>query len=78
MIRYPSGRGGCYRCKAGNEQHRELVAGHGLCGVDRADPGRCMSGFRASRDTTELGVRQAAREVVYRKNERGKMVLGKG
>ena len=54
------------------------MAGHGLCGVDRADPGRCMSGFRASRDTTELGVRQAAREVVYRKNERGKMVLGKG
>lgn len=31
-----------------------------------------------SRDTAELGVRQVAREVVYRKDERGKMLLGKG
>ena len=31
-----------------------------------------------SQAETELGVRQVAREVVYRKDERGKMVLGKG
>ena len=54
------------------------MAGHSVCGVGCGDPEDVCQDSEPSRDTTELGVRQAAREVVYRKDERAKMVLEKG